>query len=254
MRNYFIFLPDGGGYIDSRDWGLHIPELPPIVQPRRRVEKITIPGRNGTVTREEGEDVYDSYPKTFDIIATDAGKLQSVLSLLRGSGKMIFSNEPEYRYTVSIDEGLQFNRMFRDWRRAALSLDCFPFKELTEPQIFTADAQDAYITFDIVPNTDVACPFVLDLDFPQAGPGAYTLNMYGASVFRGIRQEDTHITIDAYTGGFFGNVNGGKVGEWVLFTGDFPKKLRTRRETEPALRIMAAGVGGAKLTIRGWFL
>ncbi len=165
MKNYFIFLPDSGGYIDSRELGLHIPELPPIQRATERVERVIVPGRSGTLTKKQGENVYDSYQKSFDIIATDPSKIQSVHRLLRGNGKMIFSNEQNYRYTVSFAEGWSFNRFFRQWRRATLVLEVFPFKESVEEKIYDGVYKEELLhgsdgcEVEIFCDTEIPCPF-----------------------------------------------------------------------------------------------
>lgn len=169
MKNYFIFLPDSGGYIDSRELGLHIPELPPIQRATERVERIIVPGRSGTLTKKQGENVYDSYQKSFDVIATDPSKIQSVHRLLRGNGKMIFSNELNFRYTVSFAEGWSFNRFFRQWRRATLVLEVFPFKESAEEKVYEGVFKQelpisaAGCEVEIFCDTELPCPFFAEI-------------------------------------------------------------------------------------------
>ena len=45
---------------DSRDMGVILESLPPITRPKRRMETLTIPGRNGTLCIDEG--TYESNP------------------------------------------------------------------------------------------------------------------------------------------------------------------------------------------------
>ena len=168
MRNYFLFFPDSGGMIDSRELMLHIEHLPDIQRATERVEKITVPGRSGTLTRKEGETVFDSYTKTFDIVALDESKIPKIHALLRGTGKIIFSNEPQFRYTVSFDIGWSFNRFFRQWRRATLSLETQPFKESSELKKYTKTdiTEDIYggssgISLTINCETEIPCPFIV---------------------------------------------------------------------------------------------
>lgn len=170
MRNYFIFLPDTGGMIDSRELSLHIEHLPDIQRARERVEYITVPGRSGTLTKTEGENIYDSYTKSFDIVALDEGKIPTIHRLLRGNGKIIFSNELQFRYTVSITDGWSFNRFFRQWRRATLSMETQPFKESVEEKVYFCKAfvnlAEKKTFCRIKPNvtTDVPCPFYMECE------------------------------------------------------------------------------------------
>lgn len=172
MRNYFIFLPDSGGMIDSRELSIHIEHLPDIQRAPERVEYIVVPGRSGTLTKTEGENVYDSYTKSFDIVALDKEKIPSIHRLLRGNGKIIFSNELQFRYTVSITDGWSFNRFFRQWHRATLSMETQPFKESVEEKVNRGTwIQDlpvgggagCYLELNV--NTDVHCPFFGEFGF-----------------------------------------------------------------------------------------
>lgn len=184
MRNHFIFLPDSGGVVDSRELSIHIEHMPDIQRAPERIEKIIVPGRSGTLTKTEGENIYDAYPKAFDIVAMDEGKIQSIHRLLRGSGKMIFSNEPQYRYTVSITDGLNFNRFFRQWRRAMLSMEVQPFKESVEEKThrgtFTEHVGGEALSWgpgfeiSLFCETDVPCPFFAEIDLEKnSSAGSY---------------------------------------------------------------------------------
>lgn len=168
MRNYFVFLPDSGGMVDSRELSIHIEHMPDIQRAPERVEKVIIPGRSGTLTKTQGKDIYDSYTKSFDIVALDEEKIQSIHRLLRGNGKIIFSNEPQFRYTVSITDGWSFNRFFRQWRRATLSMDTFPFKEKSEEKIWHGyNAESGKWQVDLNIESDVACPFFAEITYPS---------------------------------------------------------------------------------------
>lgn len=195
MRNYFIFLPDSGGMIDSRELSIHIEHLPDIQRAPERVEYIVVPGRSGTLTKTEGEYVYDSYTKSFDIVALDKEKIPSIHRLLRGNGKIIFSNELQFRYTVSITDGWSFNRFFRGWHRATLSMETQPFKESVEEKInrgtYTEDLfgdgggnRGSKVTIQC--DTDVPCPFFAELDTihnDSAGTyGMYTNETYNQGI------------------------------------------------------------------------
>lgn len=47
---------------DSRNMGVIVRNLPPLVKPVRRTKSITIPGRNGNLYIDESEEgIYDTY-------------------------------------------------------------------------------------------------------------------------------------------------------------------------------------------------
>lgn len=167
--NYFIFFSADGGRVDSRELKIHIEELPDIQKPPKRVTKITVPGRSGTLTVEEGKYVYDAYQKTFEMVALDEKKIPEISELLDGSGKIIFSNEPQFRYTVSFDEGWSLSRFFKKWRRATISLETQPFKENVREKINRLESENGIISATINGRTGIPCPFVVDL---KAAAGA----------------------------------------------------------------------------------
>lgn len=249
-RNYFIFLPDGGGYVESRKLGIHIPELPPIQRPSERVERIIVPGRSGTLTKTQGENVYDSYTKSFDIIATDFEKIQSINSLLRGTGKIIFSNEPQYRYTVSINDGWDFNRTFRQWRRATILMETFPFKESVEEKVNIGTFVEKTIYGDfgcevtINCKTDIPCPFYAEF----FGSGVQMVFLNGIKRITSVNAaEDNWKYLDNEHGVFY-NENGVNMLPWT--TGyDFPLYLQSGENV-----LLVRKANSLKVTHRGWFL
>lgn len=264
MRNWFIFFPDSGGMIDSRELSIHIEHMPDIKRAPERIEKIVVPGRSGTLTKTEGENIYDSYPDAFDIVALDESKIQSIQRLLRGNGKIIFSNEPQYRYTVSITDGLSFNRFFRKWRRATLSMEKQPFKEFVAEKIhrgtFTEHVGGEELSFGkgyeitLFCETDVPCPFFAELDF-EYGSGAGTCWMYtnllseNGIMFFSRNFETNKIYIDNQNGTIYNNL-GENLME-ITKGYNFPQYLK-RGQNKIYFRTAYA----TQVTVkhRGWFL
>ncbi len=263
MRNYFIFLPDSGGMIDSRELSIHIEHLPDIQRAPERVERIVVPGRSGTLTKTEGENIYDSYTKSFDIVALDKEKIPSIHRLLRGNGKIVFSNELQFRYTVSITDGWSFNRFFRNWHRATLSMETQPFKESVEEKInrgtYTADLFDdgnssekGYkVTFQC--DTDVPCPFFAELDVPyESSIGIYWMYTNGTNN-QGICFINDSYTEKIYVDNEKGLVYSDNGRNLLKYTRgyNFPQYLR---RGENILRFRSSPIDGVIVKHRGWFL
>ncbi len=251
MKNYFIFLPDSGGYIDSRELGLHIPELPPIQRATERVERVIVPGRSGTLTKKQGENVYDSYQKSFDIIATEPNKIQSVHRLLRGNGKMIFSNEPNFRYTVSFAEGWSFNRFFRQWRRATLVLEVFPFKESTEEKVYEGvfkqklPGSAAGCELEILCDTEIPCPFFAEITADMS-VDIFLNGIYHTSTINA--EETTHIYVDNEHATIYGDEGRNLLTQTLLRT-TFPIYFLNGKNNLQVRRAKSL-----RVRFRGWFL
>ena len=123
MSNYFIFNGK-----DSRDFEIQLSEYPPIVSPVERIETITVPGRSGTLHMREGEGVYDSYTKNFEIVALNPERIPEIKKWLRGRGELIVGNELDYIYDGYINAETEFTRFFRGWRKATIPIEVQPFK------------------------------------------------------------------------------------------------------------------------------
>ena len=124
MKNFFIFNGK-----DSRDFDIQLGEYPPIVKPRERIEPVTVPGRSGTLHLKEGDYIYDSYVKPFNIVALDPSRIDEIKDWLQGSGELIIGNELDWIYDAYIFEQLEFTRFFRGWHRATLNVEVQPFKK-----------------------------------------------------------------------------------------------------------------------------
>lgn len=128
---YFIFND-----IDSRDMGVVVRALPPIVRPTERITQITVPGRHGKLILMEGDEpVYDSFTRTVDCYIRPDVDVQTLLNWLRGSGRVIFSNEPEYAFTARIYSEISLEKIMRGHQHRAFSLSflCDPCKEQAIP-------------------------------------------------------------------------------------------------------------------------
>ena len=86
--------------IDSREMGVIVTAMPETVRAERRIESITVAGRNGSLHTDEG--VYESYDRTMECALIKRAKLDEVTAWLVGSGGMTFSTEPDKVYRVTI--------------------------------------------------------------------------------------------------------------------------------------------------------
>ena len=60
MQDYFLW-----NGVDCRTYGIHVTEQPPITIPAERSTQTNVPGRPGSLTQMEGEDVYDEEKRYF---------------------------------------------------------------------------------------------------------------------------------------------------------------------------------------------
>ena len=128
--------------IDSRSMGVRVTKMPETVRAERRVERVEIAGRNGSLHVDEG--TYASYDRTMECALINRRRLDDVAAWLVGSGKMIFSTEPDKVYDVVISNKVSIAQMMRVFQKFQVTMDTQPFKrsvnpfgdtlELTKPQ------------------------------------------------------------------------------------------------------------------------
>lgn len=117
----------------SNAMGLWVTALPPIIRPEERTEKIEIPGRAGSLTMLQGEDIYKSYVKECQVTCRRDIDIQNVLNWLRGSGVVVFGNEPHKAYNANISSAVRFEKISNDLMQATIPFYVEPFKRSLNP-------------------------------------------------------------------------------------------------------------------------
>ena len=114
--------------------GLWINKLPKIIRPAERTRQVEIPGRSGSLTLLEGDEVYDGYTKECTVIAANHPDIEKVLDWLRGEGDLIFCNEDQYVYHGRIAGAVEFQRISNDMMQAMVPFFVDPFKRARHPE------------------------------------------------------------------------------------------------------------------------
>ena len=118
--NYIIFNDK-----DSRDVkGLLISELPPIRKPNMRVKETVIDGVDGSIIEELG---YESYDRTVIIGLKIGADVDKISEFFTGSGKVVFSNEPDKYYIATVVKSIDYERLLR-YKVAKVTFRVQPFK------------------------------------------------------------------------------------------------------------------------------
>jgi len=123
------------------EFGIHVSEQPPITIPKERIQQVTIPGRPGTLTIAEGQDVYEDMTLTVTCFITDSSRIPDIAAWLRGSGKVTFATRPGGFYYARVSEQIGFERILRGnpHRSFTVTFLCKPFW-------YDANAEDILIT------------------------------------------------------------------------------------------------------------
>ena len=111
------------------EYGIFVSEQPPVTVPQERSKQTTIPGRPGSLTTLEGDDVYDDLTLTATCFIRDPALIPSIASWLKGGGTVTFANRPSGFYHARISNQIPFEKILRGnpHRSFAVNFRCFPF-------------------------------------------------------------------------------------------------------------------------------
>mgnify|MGYP006910803671 CR=1 FL=1 len=110
-------------------YGIHVSELPPPTIPSERMTYTNVPGRPGSLTTLEGEDVYEDVVLTAQCFLADPMKIPAIAAWLKGSGKVAFANRQGGFYYARVANQISFEKILRGnpHRSFAVNFRCKPF-------------------------------------------------------------------------------------------------------------------------------
>lgn len=110
-------------------YGIHVLTQPELIRPAERATFTSVPGRSGTLTTLEGEDVYDDIIVSAECIIESINQLTAINSWLRGSGTVTFANRQGGFYYARIVNQISFEKILRGnpHRSFAVTFRCQPF-------------------------------------------------------------------------------------------------------------------------------
>jgi phage-related protein len=130
------------------DYGIHVSEQPPITLPAERASYVNVPGRPGSLTILEGDDVYDDLLLTATCFISRLDELDTVASYLKGGGKVTFANRQEGFYHARIVNQIAFEKILRGnpHRSFAVNFRCKPFFYLDDSPQFSFTHSGTFLT------------------------------------------------------------------------------------------------------------
>lgn len=139
--------------------GLLIQELPAITRPKMRVLQTTVDGRAGDLITDLG---YEAYDREMRIGLHGNFEIDAVIAYFSGSGKAIFSNEPDKLYDYEFIEKVDYERLLR-FRTAKVRMHVQPYKHSATEGTITQALTGTSGTFTITNNGNTASKPVLDI-------------------------------------------------------------------------------------------
>ena len=133
--------------IRCTEYGIHVLEQPPITVPAERVTHTNVPGRPGSLTTLEGEDVYDDMILTATCLIADPSRIPEVAAWLKGSGTVTFANREGGFYYARIANQIEFAKVLRGnpHRSFAVNFRCKPFWYLANVEPITLTSSTSII-------------------------------------------------------------------------------------------------------------
>lgn len=128
--------------------GIHVSEQPPITIPSERATFTNVPGRSGSLTTLEGDDVYDDLLLTATCFISDPSRIPEIVAWLRGSGTVTFANRQGGFYHARIVNQISFEKILsgNPHRSFAVNFRCKPFWYADAVQPITLTTSGTFIT------------------------------------------------------------------------------------------------------------
>ena len=129
-------------------YGIHVLEQPPVTIPSERVTFTDVPGRSGSLTQLEGDDVYDDMVLTATCLIADPSRIPEIAAWLRGSGTVTFANRQGGFYHARVVNQIPFEKILRGnpHRSFAINFRCKPFWYLSDVGLITLTTSGTFIT------------------------------------------------------------------------------------------------------------
>lgn len=129
------------------EYGIHVSEQPPVTLPSERATFTNVPGRSGSLTTLEGDEVYDDLLLTATCFISDPSRIPEIAAWLRGSGTVTFANRQGGFYHARIVNQISFEKILRGnpHRSFAVNFRCKPFWYMADVQPITLTASGTFV-------------------------------------------------------------------------------------------------------------
>ena len=130
------------------EYGIHVSEQPPLTLPAERVTFTDVPGRCGSLTTLEGEDVYEDMVLTAQCFIQSSARVPEIAGWLRGSGTVTFANRDGGFYYARVVNQIPFEKILRGNPHLAFAVNfrCKPFWYLKDVAPITLTQSGSFIS------------------------------------------------------------------------------------------------------------
>jgi len=129
MSAYFMW---NGEKSTKKKYGLYVSAYPDIIVPEERLKDVTVPGRSGSLTQYEGAGVYNDYIASVECFVLSPDTIPELAAWLKGSGEVVFGNQPDVFYKARITNQIAFSQVMRGRTpmTCVINFRCAPYRYL----------------------------------------------------------------------------------------------------------------------------
>lgn len=111
------------------EYGIHVTAQPSIICPSERVTFTNVPGRPGSLTTLEADDVYDDFILPVECTVAYLSRLPEICTWLRGAGRLQLAARPGGFYHARVANQIEFTKILRNHENRAFTVNfrCQPF-------------------------------------------------------------------------------------------------------------------------------
>jgi len=184
------------------EYGIHVSTQPDITVPSERVTFTDVPGRSGSLTVLEDQDVHDDMVLAAECFIADPSRIPEIAGYLKGSGRVTFANRLGGFYYARVVNQIPFTKILRGnpHRSFTVNFRCKPFfylndsptQTFTESMSILTNPGTVYsqpiitvngtgemtlmIGTQIVELSDIASSIVIDSELEEAYVGSTPMN------------------------------------------------------------------------------
>lgn len=151
MSAYFIY-----NGINSKEMEVVLKSLPPITKPKRRIETIKVPGRNGNLYIDEN--CYETINISLECTLKKGADPRKITEWLVEFGTISFSDELDKYYNAVITNSIPLSRIFRIYREFIIQLELQPIA--LSIQEYTYNCNDNNLNTLEIDCTAEMCPYI----------------------------------------------------------------------------------------------
>ena len=129
-------------------YGIHITAQPSIIRAPERVTFTNVPGRSGSLTTLEADDVYDDFILPVECTVSDMNRVLEIDTWLKGAGTLKLAARPGGFYYARISNQIEFVKVLRNHENRTFTVNfrCKPFWYMENPSPLTLTTSSAFIT------------------------------------------------------------------------------------------------------------